>query len=33
MIEHTFISDWRHIAVPLGLTVAVIVGALVFAFG
>jgi hypothetical protein len=33
MIEHTFISDWRHIAAPLGLTVAVIFAALFFAFG
>jgi hypothetical protein len=33
MIEHTFISDWRHTAMPLGLTIAVVAGALVFAFG
>ena len=33
MIDHTFTSGWRHIAVPLGLTIAVIGGALLFAFG
>lgn len=33
MIDRTFIADWRHIALPLGLTIAFIGGALFFAFG
>jgi hypothetical protein len=33
MIEHTFIADRRHVAIPLALTVFVIVGGLIFAFG
>ena len=33
MIDHTFISDWRHIAAPLTLTILVVCGALLFAFG
>jgi hypothetical protein len=31
MIEHTFISDWRHIALPLAFTIIVVGGALAFA--
>ena len=32
MIEHTFISDWRHIVLPLVLTilVAAVVGTMAF---
>ena len=32
MVEHTFISDWRHIALPLVLTilVAAVVGTVAF---
>jgi hypothetical protein len=33
MIEHTFIGDWRHVKMPLALTAAVIIVAVVFAFG
>jgi hypothetical protein len=33
MIEHTFIGDWRHVKIPLALTVAVAIVALVFAYG
>jgi hypothetical protein len=33
MIDRTFIGDWRHVAIPLALTIAVIGGALAFAFG
>lgn len=32
MIDHTFIGEWRHVAIPLALTLAVISGALIFAF-
>ena len=33
MIEHTFIADWRHLVIPLVLTIAVVGGALAFALG
>jgi len=33
MIEHTFIGDWRHVAMPFALTTAVVIAALFFAFG
>jgi hypothetical protein len=32
MIEHTFIPDWRHVKIPLVLTVSVVIVAVVFAF-
>ena len=28
MIEHTFIGDWRHVAMPFALTTAVVIAAL-----
>jgi hypothetical protein len=31
MIEHTFIGDWRHVAMPLALTIIVVGAALAFA--
>jgi uncharacterized protein involved in exopolysaccharide biosynthesis len=33
MIDRIFIADWRHRLIPLLLTIAVIGGALLFAFG
>jgi hypothetical protein len=33
MIDRTFTADWRHMLIPLSLTIAVIGGALFFAFG
>jgi hypothetical protein len=33
MIDRTFIADWRHMLIPLALTITVIGGALLFAFG
>jgi hypothetical protein len=33
MIDRTFIADWRHMRIPLLLTIIVIGGALFFAFG
>jgi hypothetical protein len=33
MIDHTFIGDWKHVAMPLALTTAVVIAALAFAFG
>lgn len=33
MFEHTFISDWQRVAMPLALTTVVLIAALVFAFG
>jgi hypothetical protein len=32
MIEHTFVADWRRMVVPAILTIAVVSGALAFAF-
>jgi hypothetical protein len=32
MIEHTFIGDRQHVAIPLALTICVIVAGLIFAF-
>lgn len=32
MIDRTFIGDWRQLAIPLALTIAIIGGALLFAF-
>jgi hypothetical protein len=31
MIDHTFISDWRHVALPLVFTIIVVGAALSFA--
>jgi hypothetical protein len=32
MIEHTFLSDWHHVTLPLVLTIAVAATALAVAF-
>jgi hypothetical protein len=32
MIERTFYADWRHAAIPVGLTIIVVGAALAFAF-
>ena len=33
MIDRTLIRDWREMVIPLALTIVVISGAILFAFG
>ena len=32
MTDRTFVADWRHLLISLALTIAVVGGALAFAF-
>jgi hypothetical protein len=32
MIDRTFIADWRHLVIPITLSIAMVGGALAYAF-